>query len=62
MKSLKLLFFVTEDWYFCSHRLPLAGTSWVGGESWLVLATLDLTVVAGAMPARWPIAKPSRRY
>lgn len=24
MKSLKLLFFVTEDWYFCSHRLPLA--------------------------------------
>lgn len=21
---LKLLFFVTEDWYFCSHRLPLA--------------------------------------
>lgn len=20
----KLLFFVTEDWYFCSHRLPLA--------------------------------------
>ncbi|MHB8223806.1 MAG: glycosyltransferase family 4 protein, partial [Desulfurivibrionaceae bacterium] len=24
MKSVKLLFFVTEDWYFCSHRLPLA--------------------------------------
>ena len=22
--SPKLLFFVTEDWYFCSHRLPLA--------------------------------------
>jgi glycosyltransferase involved in cell wall biosynthesis len=22
--SKKLLFFVTEDWYFCSHRLPLA--------------------------------------
>ena len=21
---LKILFFVTEDWYFCSHRLPLA--------------------------------------
>lgn len=21
---MKLLFFVTEDWYFCSHRLPLA--------------------------------------
>jgi len=24
MKRKKLLFFVTEDWYFCSHRLPLA--------------------------------------
>ncbi|MGA9032928.1 MAG: glycosyltransferase family 4 protein [Sulfuricaulis sp.] len=24
MKKRRLLFFVTEDWYFCSHRLPLA--------------------------------------
>lgn len=24
MKSTKILFVVTEDWYFCSHRLPLA--------------------------------------
>lgn len=24
MKNRKLLFFVTEDWYFCSHRLPIA--------------------------------------
>lgn len=24
MNNLKLLFFVTEDWYFCSHRLILA--------------------------------------
>jgi len=24
MKPLKILFVVTEDWYFCSHRLPLA--------------------------------------
>ncbi len=24
MRQRKLLFFVTEDWYFCSHRLPLA--------------------------------------
>lgn len=24
MKRSKLLFLVTEDWYFCSHRLPLA--------------------------------------
>ena len=23
-KKLTILFFVTEDWYFCSHRLPLA--------------------------------------
>lgn len=24
MRSPKLLYFVSEDWYFCSHRLPLA--------------------------------------
>jgi len=24
MKIIKLLYFVSEDWYFCSHRLPLA--------------------------------------
>lgn len=24
MKATKILFVVTEDWYFCSHRLPLA--------------------------------------
>ncbi|MCI5143848.1 MAG: glycosyltransferase family 1 protein, partial [Candidatus Electrothrix sp. ATG1] len=24
MKKRKLLFFITEDWYFCSHRLSLA--------------------------------------
>lgn len=24
MSALKLLFLVTEDWYFCSHRLPVA--------------------------------------
>ena len=23
-KNIKLLFFVSEDWYFCSHRMPLA--------------------------------------
>ncbi len=27
MKSHKLLFFVTEDWYFCSHRLFLASAA-----------------------------------
>lgn len=24
MSRLKILYFITEDWYFCSHRLPLA--------------------------------------
>lgn len=24
MRKTKVLYFVTEDWYFCSHRLPLA--------------------------------------
>lgn len=24
MNHTKILFVVTEDWYFCSHRLPLA--------------------------------------
>ena len=24
MNNRKLLFLVTEDWYFCSHRLPIA--------------------------------------
>ena len=24
MSRLKVLYFITEDWYFCSHRLPLA--------------------------------------
>ena len=23
-RKIRLMFFVTEDWYFCSHRLPLA--------------------------------------
>lgn len=27
----KLLFFVTEDWYFCSHRLPLALAAMAAG-------------------------------
>jgi glycosyltransferase involved in cell wall biosynthesis len=34
----KLLFFVTEDWYFCSHRLPLAIAAREAGYE-VVLAT-----------------------
>lgn len=34
----KLLFFVTEDWYFCSHRLPLAIAALAAGYE-VVLAT-----------------------
>lgn len=35
--SARLLYFVTEDWYFCSHRLPLAIAARDGGY--------DVTVV-----------------
>lgn len=32
----KLLFVVTEDWYFCSHRLPIArGAKQAGYEVWV---------------------------
>ena len=24
LSRMKLIYFITEDWYFCSHRLPLA--------------------------------------
>ena len=34
----QLLFFVTEDWYFCSHRLPLAIAALAAGYE-VVLAT-----------------------
>jgi glycosyltransferase involved in cell wall biosynthesis len=33
----KLLFFVTEDWYFCSHRLPLAVSAQAAGYEVVVL-------------------------
>lgn len=34
----RLLFFVTEDWYFCSHRLPLAMAARAAGHD-VALAT-----------------------
>jgi len=33
----KLLFFVTEDWYFCSHRLPLAAAARQAGYEVVVV-------------------------
>ena len=36
-KSPRLLFFVTEDWYFCSHRLPIAiAAKQAGYDVWVL--------------------------
>ena len=37
MSAPRLLFFVTEDWYFCSHRLPLAIAARMAGFEVTVL-------------------------
>ncbi len=37
----KLLFFVSEDWYFCSHRLPLAVAASKAGYSVSVLTRVN---------------------
>lgn len=37
MSGPKLLYFVTEDWYFCSHRLPLAKAAQMAGFEVTVL-------------------------
>ena len=37
----KLLFFVTEDWYFCSHRLPLALAARDAGYEVVVVTRVD---------------------
>jgi glycosyltransferase involved in cell wall biosynthesis len=37
-QPLKLLFLVTEDWYFCSHRLPIARAAQAAGFA-VVVAT-----------------------
>ena len=34
----KILYFVTEDWYFCSHRLPLARAAKSEGKEVIVVA------------------------
>ncbi len=40
--SRKLLFLVTEDWYFCSHRLPLARAAQAAGYEVVVATRVDL--------------------
>ncbi len=37
----KLLYFVTEDWYFCSHRLPLALAAYEAGYEVLVATRVN---------------------
>ena len=37
----KILFFVTEDWYFCSHRLPLAVAAQNAGHEVVVLTRVN---------------------
>lgn len=37
----KLLFFITEDWYFCSHRLPIAREAKKLGYEVLVATRVD---------------------
>ncbi len=37
----KLLFLVTEDWYFCSHRLALATHARAAGYEVLVVTRVD---------------------
>lgn len=38
---MKLLFLVTEDWYFCSHRLPIARAAQKGGHEVVVATRVD---------------------
>ena len=37
----RILFFVTEDWYFCSHRLPLARAAQDAGLDVVVMTHVD---------------------
>lgn len=61
----KLLFVVTEDWYFCSHRLPIALAAMAGGME-VALATnvgahADLLRKAGIAVYPWYIRRGSTR-
>ena len=44
----RLLYLVTEDWYFCSHRLPMARAAWLGRASSLVRVWAATTPVLAA--------------
>ena len=37
----KLIFYVTEDWYFCSHRLPIARAARDAGMEVVVATRVD---------------------
>ena len=37
----KLLFFVTEDWYFCSHRLPIARVAFQNGLDVVIVTKVN---------------------
>ena len=41
MSHPKLLYFITEDWYFCSHRLPLALAAQVAGYDVAVVTRVN---------------------
>lgn len=41
MKRSKLLYFITEDWYFCSHRLPLALAAQDAGYDVVVVTNVN---------------------
>lgn len=60
---LHLLFFVTEDWYFCSHRLPLAKAALAAGYRVSVVTRVrehgDLIRAAGLTLIPFEIARTS---
>ncbi|TRZ92011.1 MAG: glycosyltransferase family 1 protein, partial [Methanosarcinales archaeon] len=41
MSRPKLLYFITEDWYFCSHRLPIARAARDAGFEVLIATRVD---------------------
>ena len=57
----KLLFVVTEDWYFCSHRLPLARAAREEGFEVLVAARMDRHVDRIAAEGLRPVPIRMRR-
>ena len=40
-KSKRLLYFVSEDWYFCTHRLPLAKVAVAEGYEVFLITSLS---------------------